>query len=97
LLRAPINSAAAHEFTIKNPYMGWAKFRAGFVGDDSNEWSVSASDSFLKSHEETNFVVRYTPDHPGVSNAYFIIETEDFTKTWKVIGSTGEYAFSNHL
>jgi hypothetical protein len=56
--------------------MGWAKFRAGFVGDDSNEWSVSASDSFLKSHEETNFVVRYTPNNPGVSNAYFIIETE---------------------
>lgn len=61
---------------IKNPFMGWAKFRAGFVGDDSNEWSVSASDSFLKSHEETNFVLRYTPHRPGVSNAYFVIETE---------------------
>ena len=56
--------------------MGWAKFRAGFIGDDSNQWSVSANDSFLKSHEETNFVLRYTPHRPGVSNAYFVIETE---------------------
>ncbi len=56
--------------------MGWAKFRAGFVGDVSNEWSVSANDGFLKSHEETTFVVRYAPHGPGVSNAYFVVETE---------------------
>ncbi len=56
--------------------MGWAKFRAGFIGDDSKQWSVSANDSFLKSHEETNFVLRYTPHRSGVSNAYFVIETE---------------------
>ena len=103
--------------------MGYAKFRAVFVGDASNEWSVSPSDGFLKQNEATHFVVRYTPHNSGVSNSYFVIETEvscghrhssfgfvpdsknlgytcilymllqDFTKTWKVVGSTGEYGF----
>lgn len=65
---------------MKNLYMGWAKFRASFVGDNFNEWSVSYNDSFLKSHEDTHFVLRYTPHRPGVSNAYFVVETEVRTK-----------------
>jgi hypothetical protein len=56
--------------------MGYAKFRAGFVGDASNEWSVTASDSFLKQNEATHIVVRYSPHSPGVSNAYLVIEAE---------------------
>ena len=57
--------------------MGYAKYRAGFVGDDSNEWSVSSSgDGFLHPNKDTHFVVSYNPHSPGVSNAYFVIETE---------------------
>jgi len=94
VLSAPVNSGvAAHELLVKNPYMGFAKFRATFVGDDNNEWSVTPNDGFLKSSEETQFIVRYTPHSSGVSRAFFVIETEDFTKTWKVVGSTGEYEF----
>lgn len=94
VLRAPINhGVAAEELMLKNPYMGYAKFRAAFVGDDSNEWSVTPNDGFLKQNEETQFIVRYTPQNSGVSRAYFVVETEDLIKTWKVIGSTGEYEF----
>eukprot|EP00571_Detonula_confervacea_P009949 CAMPEP_0172304052 /NCGR_PEP_ID=MMETSP1058-20130122/5495_1 /TAXON_ID=83371 /ORGANISM="Detonula confervacea, Strain CCMP 353" /LENGTH=309 /DNA_ID=CAMNT_0013015117 /DNA_START=92 /DNA_END=1021 /DNA_ORIENTATION=+ len=93
-LRAPIYGVAAHEIMLKNPYMGYAKFRTGFVGDASGEWSVSPSDGVLKQNEATHFVLRYTPHSPGVSNAYFVIETEEgFKQTWKVVGSTGEYEF----
>lgn len=93
-LRAPIYGVAAHEIMLKNPYMGYAKFRAAFVGDATSEWSVSASDGFLKQNEATHFVVKYTPHSPGVSTAYFVIETEEgFKQTWKVVGSTGEYEF----
>ena len=73
--------------------MGFAKFRAGFVGDESNEWSVTPSDGFLKQNEATHFVVRYSPHSHGSSTAYFVVETEDLKKTWKVVGSTGEYEF----
>jgi len=92
-LRAPVYGVAANEIVLKNPYMGYAKFRAAFVGDASNEWSVSPSDGFLKQHEATHFVLKYSPHSPGVSNAYFVVETEDFKMTWKVVGSTGEYEF----
>jgi len=92
-LKAPINGVAAHEIMLQNPYMGYAEFRAAFVGDASNEWSVTPSDGFLKQNEATQFVVRYTPHSSGTNHAYFVIETEDFKKTWKVVGSTGEYEF----
>jgi hypothetical protein len=92
-LRAPINGVAVHEIMLQNPFMGYAKFRAAFFGDSSNEWSVTPSDGFLKQNEATHFVVRYNPHSPGVSNVYFVIETEDFKRTWKVVGSTGEYEF----
>merc|ERR1739842_49672 len=88
-LRAPVNGVAAHEIMLKNPYMGYAKFRTGFVGDSTNEWSVTPSDGYLKQHEATHFVLRHTPHSPGVSSAYFVIETEDFKQTWKVVGSSG--------
>ena len=56
--------------------MGYAKFRTGFVGDSTSEWSVTPSDGFLEQHEATHFVLRYTPHSLGVSNAHFVIETE---------------------
>ena len=56
--------------------MGYATFRAAFVGDESNEWSVTASLGYLKQSEDTHFVVRYNPHSAGVSNVYLVIETE---------------------
>jgi hypothetical protein len=93
-LTAPMNGGAArHDLMLKNYYMGFAKFRAAFVGDASNDWSVTPSDGYLKSHEDTHIAVSFRPRHPGVSSGYLVIETEDFKVTYKVVGSTGEYEF----
>jgi len=92
-LQTSVHSVAVHEIALKNLYMGYAKFRAGFVEDASGEWSVTPSDGFLKQKESTQFVVRYNPDSAGVSHAHLVIETEDFKKIWRVAGSTGEYQF----
>ena len=77
--------------------MGYAKFRATFVGDTSNEWSVTPDDSFLKQHEETRFIVRYNPRNPGVSNAHLVIETEVSTKRHNALSSRGSFAFLKRL
>jgi len=92
-LTAPLNGVARHDIMLKNPYMGFAKFRAGFVGDAIYDWSVTPSDGYLKQREETHFAVSFNPRNPGVSSGYFVVETEDFKMTWKVVGSTGEYEF----
>jgi hypothetical protein len=93
-LAAPINGVASHEIAVKNPYMGFAKFRTYFVGDAASvEWTVTPSDGYLKQNEETHFVIRYRPQNPGVVHGHFVIETEDFKNVWKVVGSTGEYEF----
>lgn len=92
-LKAPINRVARHDIMLKNPFMGFAKSRAAFVGDACSEWSVTPSDGFLKQNEATHFAVCFKPHSPGISMGHLVIETEDFKKTWKVVGSTGEYEF----
>ena len=68
--------------------MGFADFRAAFTPETSNEWSIEPSEGALMQREDTNFIVRFRPQNPGVSEGYLVIETEDFKKTWKVVGST---------
>ena len=92
-LVAPLNGVASHEIAVKNPYMGFAKFRTYFVGDAAAEWTVTPSDGYLKQNEATQFVISYRPQNPGVVHGHFAIETEDFKYIWKVVGSTGEYEF----
>ena len=92
-LAAPLYGVASHEIAVKNPYMGFAKFRTYFVGDAAAEWTVTPSDGYLKQNEATHFVISYRPQNPGVVHGYFVIETEDFKNVWKVVGSTGEYEF----
>jgi hypothetical protein len=75
---------------LKNPYMGFAEFRASFIGDTNNDWFVTPSDGVLKQHEDTHFAVTFRPTNHGVASGYLVIETEDFKKTWKVVGSTGD-------
>ena len=60
---------------LKNPYMGYAKFRAAFAGDASDNWLVTPSDGVLKQNEDTHFAVTFRPQHPGVSSGYLVIET----------------------
>lgn len=73
---------------LRNPYMGFADFRAAFTPDTSSDWTIDPSEGSLMQREDTNFVVKFRPSTPGMSEGYLVIETEDFKKTWKLVGST---------
>jgi len=80
---------ATHEMMLKNPYMGFADFRAAFTADTPAGFSVTPSEGALKQKEATMFTVKFKVQQPGLVEGYMVIETEDFKKTWKVIGRTG--------
>ncbi len=88
-LVARTGSIGYHEFGLKNPYMGFADFRATFSPETPPGWTVQPTEGSLMQREETKFTVRYTAQQMGVTEGYLIIETEDFKKVWKLIGSTG--------
>jgi hypothetical protein len=86
-LNARLNTAAIYELSLKNEYMGFADFRAAFTNETPGEWTVEPASGSL-SKEPVNFIVRFRPQNPGVLEGFLVIETEDFKKTWKVVGST---------
>ena len=80
---------ATHEMNLKNPYMGFADFRAAFTPETPSEFTVTPSEGSLRQRENTLFTVKFKAQQPGAVEGYLVIETEDFKKTWKVIGRTG--------
>jgi len=80
---------STHEMSLKNPYMGFADFRAAFTAETPAEFTVIPADGSLKQKEATTFTVKFKAQQPGVVEGYLVIETEDFKKTWKVVGRTG--------
>jgi hypothetical protein len=86
-LKARIGQPALHEMAIKNEYMGFADFRAAFTSETPMDFHVEPTEGAL-SKEPINFLVRFRPQNPGMAEGHLVIETEDFKKTWKVIGST---------
>lgn len=79
-----------HELPLKNPYMGFADFRASFSPETGPEWIVSPTEGAL-SKEATVFSIKFKAAVIGTTEGYLIIETEDFKKVWKLIGSTSGY------
>ena len=73
---------------MRNEYMGFADFRAAFTSDSNPSFSVEPAEGSLSAKEDTEFIIRFKPQSPGTSEGSLVIETEDFKKTWKVIGST---------
>lgn len=88
-LSSRMSQISAHEFELKNEYMGFADFRASFTPDTPSDWSVEPTEGSLTSREPTKFILKFRPNNPGTSEGYLVIETEDFKKTWKLIGTTG--------
>ncbi|KAL9190175.1 hypothetical protein ACHAXT_007386 [Thalassiosira profunda] len=86
-LKTALNRVATHDLHIKNPYMGFADFRAAFTADTPMDWSVEPNEGSL-SKEPTHFTVKFRPAGPGMIQGHLVIETEDFKKTWQVQGST---------
>jgi hypothetical protein len=80
---------ATHEMFLKNPYMGFADFRAAFTPESPNEFTVTPTEGALRQRENTMFTVKFKAQQPGAVEGYLVIETEDFKKTWKVVGRTG--------
>jgi hypothetical protein len=67
--------------------MGFADFRAAFTAETSSDWTIDPPEGSL-GKENTEFVVKYRPSSPGMSEGYLVVQTEDFKKTWKLTGST---------
>lgn len=82
-----INQNSVHEFSLKNEYMGFADFRAAFTADTPMDWTVEPQEGSL-SKDPTEFVVKFRPANPGMSQGYLVVETEDFKKTYQLVGST---------
>jgi len=87
-IKSALNKVQTHSMDLRNPYMGFADFRAAFVPGTSSDWTIEPHEGSLKQREDTNFVVKFRPTTPGLSEGYLVIETEDFKKTWKLVGST---------
>lgn len=87
-LKSTINRVMVHDMYLKNPYMGFADFRATFTPETPSDWTVEPTEGALKQKEETHFLVKFRPQGPGTIQGYLVIETEDFKKTWQVVGST---------
>lgn len=82
------NSVSIHQFELKNPYMGFADFRAALTSNSSPVWSVDPVEGSL-SKAATEFTVKFRPEMLGTFEGELVIESEDFKKVWKLIGSTG--------
>lgn len=67
--------------------MGFADFRAAFTPETPPYWTVDPEEGSLDK-AGTDFIIRFRPQAPGVAEGYLVIETEDFKKTWKLIGGT---------
>jgi len=87
-LKSPLNKVAIHEINLRNPYMGFADFRAAFTANTPMDWSVTPNEGSLMQREDTKFTVKFKPQGTGMIEGHLVIETEDFKKTWKVQGST---------
>ena len=68
--------------------MGFADFRAAFTSETPNVFTIEPTEGALRQKEDTDFLLKFKAQSPGVVEGYLVIETEDFKKTWKVVGST---------
>lgn len=87
-LKTAVGRVATHDLNLRNPYMGFADFRAALTSETPMDWSVEPNEGSLMQREDTTFIVKFKPQGPGLIEGYLVIETEDFKKTWKVQGST---------
>jgi len=78
-----------HELAVENEYMGFADFRASLTPDTPDCYTLTPTEGNLQKGNPTNFVIRYKPNNMGTFTGALVIETEDFKKTWRLIGTTG--------
>ena len=88
-MTARLNQAQVHEFSLKNPFMGFSDFRARFTGmTNPNDWSVAPTEGSLNGRgDPTQFTVKFRPQNPALSEGYLVVETEDDKWTYKLVGT----------
>mmetsp|Transcript_12150 Transcript_12150/g.18264 ORF Transcript_12150/g.18264 Transcript_12150/m.18264 type:complete len:308 (-) Transcript_12150:183-1106(-) len=87
-MKSVMNRAETSTISLKNPYMGYADFRAAVTADTPPDFSVTPSEGSL-SKDPVEIIVKFRPNAPVVhAIGYLVIETEDFKKTWQLIGTT---------
>ena len=88
-LSGRINQAQVHEFSIKNPFMGFSDFRARFTQMNSpTDWSVTPTEGSLNGRgDPTQFMVKFRPQNPTLSEGYLVVETEEDKWTYKLVGT----------
>ena len=69
--------------------MGFSDFRAAFTaGTNTQEWVVEPTEGSLNGRgAPTEFLVKFRPSGPGLSEGYLVVETEDDKWTWKLMGT----------
>lgn len=87
-LKTAANRVTTHDIYLKNPFMGFADFRAAFTPETPMDWTIEPNEGSLMQREDTHFTLKFLPQGPGLVEGYLVIQTEDFKKTWKVVGST---------
>jgi len=87
-LKTAINRVATHDIHLRNPFMGFADFRAALTADTPMDWTIEPNEGSLMQREDTHFTLKFKPQGPGLIQGTLVIETEDFKKTWKIQGST---------
>jgi hypothetical protein len=68
--------------------MGFADFRARFTPETSGDWKITPTEGSLNGKAGTDFIIKYRPQNPGVTEGYLVIQTEEDKWTWKLIGGT---------
>lgn len=83
-----INSSQVYEFSLKNSFMGFSDFRARFTGmSNAAEWSVTPTEGSLNGRgDPTQFIVKYRPMSPTVSQGYLVVETDEEKWTYQLFG-----------
>ena len=69
--------------------MGFSDFRAAFTPETNTaEWSVEPAEGSLNGRgDPTEFVVKFRPSSPALSEGYLVVETEDDKWSWKLAGT----------
>jgi hypothetical protein len=89
-LSGRINQSQVFEFSLKNPFMGFSDFRARFTQmSNPADWSVTPTEGSLNGRgDPTQFMVKFRPQNPSVSEGYLVVDTEDDKWTYKLVGTS---------
>lgn len=87
-LKANPNGIAFHTIPFRNPYMGFLDFRAALSDDTPKSWQVEPEEGNIGKSFDTDITVRFRPDITGTSEGYLVLDTEEFKRTYKLVGLT---------